>query len=40
MDDPDAPRGTFVHWVAWNIEAVNEIPEAIPKMHVVTSLYR
>ena len=37
MDDPDAPRGTFVHWVAWNIEAVNEIPEAIPKMHVVTS---
>ena len=18
-DDPDAPRGTWVHWVAWNI---------------------
>lgn len=19
MDDPDAPRGTFVHWVVWNL---------------------
>ena len=21
MDDPDTPRGTFIHWLAWNIPA-------------------
>ena len=29
MDDPDAPVGTWVHWVAWNI-AEPGLPEAVP----------
>lgn len=32
VDDPDAPIGTFVHWVAWNIPPVKEIPEGLPKV--------
>ncbi len=31
MDDPDAPIGTFVHWVIFNIPANSKgLPEAIP----------
>lgn len=31
MDDPDAPGGTFVHWVIFNIPAgVQKLPEGMP----------
>lgn len=31
-DDPDAPGGTWVHWVAWNIPAeARSLVEGIPK---------
>lgn len=31
MDDPDAPIGTFVHWVIYNIPASSKgLPEAVP----------
>jgi Raf kinase inhibitor-like YbhB/YbcL family protein len=30
-EDPDAPRGTFVHWVLFNVSAdVRELPEGVP----------
>ena len=31
-DDPDAPAGTWVHWVIFNIpQALASIPEGVPK---------
>jgi len=31
VDDPDAPRGTFTHWVIFNIPAsVTSLPENVP----------
>ena len=29
MDDPDAPMGTWDHWVAYDIAPLTEIPEAV-----------
>lgn len=32
MDDPDAPGGTFVHWVLFNIPpGTTELPEGVPR---------
>ena len=31
MEDPDAPRGTWVHWVVYNIAAASRsLPEGVP----------
>ncbi len=35
MEDPDAPLGTFTHWIIWNLEPAKIIPENIPREEIV-----
>ncbi|MCH7974794.1 MAG: YbhB/YbcL family Raf kinase inhibitor-like protein [Bacteroidetes bacterium] len=37
-DDPDAPMGTWVHWVIYNLPAdINELSENIPPSEILTN---
>ncbi len=38
MDDPDAPAGTWVHWVLYDVPAdARELPEGVPKQEQLSS---
>jgi len=38
-DDPDAPRGPFVHWVLYDLATdVRQLPEAVPTFEVLREL--
>ncbi len=39
MDDPDAPMGTFTHWIVYDIPTrLNHLPEDLPKVAEIETL--
>lgn len=41
LDDPDAPRGVFTHWILFDLPAAtNQLPEAIPPDEQLTDAAR
>jgi Raf kinase inhibitor-like YbhB/YbcL family protein len=40
LEDRDAPKGTFIHWIIWNLPPVNAIPANIPTVMNVTTPIR
>ncbi len=40
MEDPDAPMGTFTHWIIWDIPPTHKIPEGIPRGKEITKPFK
>jgi Raf kinase inhibitor-like YbhB/YbcL family protein len=39
VEDPDAPRGSFAHWLLWNLSTeTTDLPEALPPNGTVDGL--
>lgn len=39
VDDPDAPKGNFVHWLLWNLPTeTTDLPEGLPAGETVHGL--